>query len=104
MLAAAATATRSSSSATDRVCSSTAAFGTRTTLAARLRTIGVAPESIDGCLLTPEHHDHLKGTLRPRPSVGVGHLRHARNARARALRKTPVLTFEPGLTLDFPRG
>ena len=35
-------------------------FGTRT-LAARLRAIGVPPESIDGCLLTHEHADHIKG-------------------------------------------
>ena len=35
-------------------------YGTRT-LAARLKTIGVKPESIDGCLITHEHTDHVSG-------------------------------------------
>jgi phosphoribosyl 1,2-cyclic phosphodiesterase len=37
-----------------------AGFGTRT-LATRLRTIGVAPESIEACIVTHEHTDHVKG-------------------------------------------
>ena len=37
-----------------------AGFGTRT-LAQRLRTIGVAPESIEACIVTHEHTDHIKG-------------------------------------------
>ena len=37
-----------------------AGFGTRT-IAARLRTIGVAPESIEACIVTHEHTDHVKG-------------------------------------------
>ena len=35
-------------------------FGTRT-LAGRLKMIGIAPESIDACLVTHEHTDHVKG-------------------------------------------
>ena len=36
--------------------------------------------------------------------MGLGNLRDAGNgARARAAADTPVLTFEPGMTLDFPR-
>ena len=37
-----------------------AGFGTRT-LAARLRAIGVAPASIEACIVTHEHVDHVKG-------------------------------------------
>jgi phosphoribosyl 1,2-cyclic phosphodiesterase len=37
-----------------------AGFGTRE-LASRLRTIGVAPESIEACVVTHEHTDHVKG-------------------------------------------
>ena len=77
-------------------------FGTRA-LAARLRTIGVAPESIDGCLLTHEHDDHLKGAAAAALRWGWGIYATPGTARARALRRTPVLTFEPGMTVDFPR-
>ena len=37
-----------------------AGFGTRT-LAGRLRAIGVAPASIEACIVTHEHTDHVKG-------------------------------------------
>ena len=37
-----------------------AGFGVRT-LAGRLAAIGVAPESIEACVLTHEHTDHVKG-------------------------------------------
>jgi phosphoribosyl 1,2-cyclic phosphodiesterase len=37
-----------------------AGFGTRT-LAARLQAIGVAPASIEACIVTHEHTDHVKG-------------------------------------------
>jgi phosphoribosyl 1,2-cyclic phosphodiesterase len=77
-------------------------FGTRT-LAARLKTIGVAPESIDGCLITHEHHDHVKGAAAAARRWGWGIYTTPGTARARELAKTPVLTFEPGMTLDFPR-
>src|SRR3954470_22508028 len=35
-------------------------FGTRT-LAKRLKSIDIAPESIEGCLVTHEHSDHISG-------------------------------------------
>ena len=35
-------------------------FGTRT-LAGRLKTIGVAPASIEACIVTHEHYDHVRG-------------------------------------------
>jgi phosphoribosyl 1,2-cyclic phosphodiesterase len=37
-----------------------AGFGTRE-LAGRLRTIGIAPASIEACVVTHEHTDHVKG-------------------------------------------
>jgi len=37
-----------------------AGFGTRT-LAGRLKLIGVHPSSIEACLVTHEHTDHVKG-------------------------------------------
>jgi phosphoribosyl 1,2-cyclic phosphodiesterase len=37
-----------------------AGFGTRE-LASRLRTIGVAPASIEACVVTHEHTDHIRG-------------------------------------------
>jgi phosphoribosyl 1,2-cyclic phosphodiesterase len=37
-----------------------AGFGTRT-LATRLRAIGIAPASIEACIVTHEHTDHIKG-------------------------------------------
>ena len=37
-----------------------AGFGTRT-LAGRLRAIGIAPASIEACIVTHEHTDHVKG-------------------------------------------
>ena len=37
-----------------------AGFGTRT-LATRLETIGIAPASIEACIVTHEHTDHIKG-------------------------------------------
>ena len=37
-----------------------AGFGTRT-LATRLGTIGIAPASIEACIVTHEHTDHVKG-------------------------------------------
>jgi phosphoribosyl 1,2-cyclic phosphodiesterase len=33
----------------------------RRTLAARLQAIGIAPASIEACVVTHEHHDHVKG-------------------------------------------
>lgn len=35
-------------------------FGTRT-IAGRLRSIGIAPASIEACIVTHEHADHIKG-------------------------------------------
>jgi phosphoribosyl 1,2-cyclic phosphodiesterase len=76
-------------------------FGTRT-LAGRLKTIDIAPESIDGCLLTHEHWDHLKGAPTGARRWGWGVYATPGTSIARALRKTKVQRFTPGTTLEFP--
>lgn len=76
-------------------------FGTRV-LAARLRSIGVEPESIDGCLLTHEHHDHMKGAPSAAHRWGWRLFSTRGTAIAKHLRKTHVHVFEPGESLDFP--
>jgi phosphoribosyl 1,2-cyclic phosphodiesterase len=77
-------------------------FGTRT-LAGRLRSIGVAPESIDGCLITHEHTDHVSGAGAAARKWGWSVYATAGTAKASELAGTPVQTFDPGATIDFPR-
>jgi phosphoribosyl 1,2-cyclic phosphodiesterase len=77
-------------------------FGTRT-LAGRLKTIGVAPESIEGCLITHEHSDHVKGAGRAAKRWGWGIFATPGTAKAPELAATKVHKFEPGVTVEFPR-
>lgn len=79
-------------------------FGTRI-LAARLKSIGVDPTSIDCCLVTHEHYDHVKGAGAAAKRWGWPVYATAGTARARAFLKTAtkVHTFRPGATLDFQR-
>ena len=77
-------------------------FGTRT-LAGRLKPIGVDPRSIEGCLITHEHSDHVKGAGAAAKRWGWGVFATPGTARAPELAKTQVHTFEPGMTVEFPR-
>jgi phosphoribosyl 1,2-cyclic phosphodiesterase len=77
-------------------------FGTRT-LAGRLKAIGVAPVSIDGCLITHEHHDHIRGAGAAAKRWGWGLYATRGTSRARELLDAPVHLFVAGTTLDFPR-
>jgi len=77
-------------------------FGTRT-LAGRLRAIGVAPESIEGCLLTHEHNDHVKGAAAAAKRWGWGIYATPGTRLAPELAETPVHVFQPGMSMDFPR-
>jgi phosphoribosyl 1,2-cyclic phosphodiesterase len=77
-------------------------FGTRT-LAGRLASIGVDPKSIDGCLITHEHSDHVKGAGKAAKKWGWGVYATPGTAKATELAETPVQLFEPGMTLEFPR-
>lgn len=77
-------------------------FGTRT-LAGRLKAIGVAPESIDGCLITHEHHDHIRGAGAAAKRWGWGIYATRGTSKARELLGASVQLFTAGMTLDFPR-
>jgi phosphoribosyl 1,2-cyclic phosphodiesterase len=76
-------------------------FGTRT-LAGRLKAIGVEPESIDGCLITHEHSDHVKGAGAAAKRWGWGVFATPGTAKAPELAETNVHRFEPGMTIEFP--
>ena len=77
-------------------------FGTRT-IAGRLKAIGVAPESIDACLITHEHSDHVKGAAAAAKRWGWGLYATAGTARAPELRGASVHRFTPGESIEFPR-
>jgi phosphoribosyl 1,2-cyclic phosphodiesterase len=77
-------------------------FGTRT-IAGRLRTIGVAPESIDACLVTHEHSDHVKGAAAAAKRWGWRLYATAGTARAPELTGATVHRFAPGESIEFPR-
>jgi len=77
-------------------------FGTRT-LAGRLKAINIAPESIEGCLITHEHHDHIRGAGAAAKRWGWGIYATRGTAKARELLDAPVQLFVAGMTLEFPR-
>jgi phosphoribosyl 1,2-cyclic phosphodiesterase len=77
-------------------------FGTRT-LAGRLRAVGVAPESIEGCLITHEHSDHVRGAAAAAKRWGWGIYATPGTRQAPELADTPVHVFQPGMTVEFPR-
>ena len=77
-------------------------FGTRT-LVGRLKTIGVAPESIDACLITHEHSDHVKGATAAARRWGWSLYATPGTARASELAGATVQRFSPGESIDFPR-
>ncbi|HEX4682816.1 MAG TPA: MBL fold metallo-hydrolase [Gemmatimonadaceae bacterium] len=75
-------------------------FGTRT-LAGRLKSIGVEPGSIEGCLVTHEHSDHVKGAGAAAKKWGWGVFATPGTAKAPELAETPVHLFDPGMTIEF---
>jgi phosphoribosyl 1,2-cyclic phosphodiesterase len=77
-------------------------YGTRT-LATRLKTIDVKPESIDACLITHEHTDHVRGAAAASKRWGWQLYATAGTASAAELGGKRVHLFEPGATIDFPR-
>jgi len=77
-------------------------FGTRI-LAGRLKAIGVAPQSIDACLITHDHTDHVKGAKGASKKWGWGLFATHGTARAAELTGSKVHRFQPGMTIEFPR-
>ena len=77
-------------------------FGTRI-LAGRLKAIGVAPQSIDACLITHDHTDHVKGAKAASKKWGWGLFATHGTARAAELTGSKVHRFQPGMTIEFPR-
>lgn len=77
-------------------------YGTRT-LAGRLKTIGVKPDSIDACVITHEHSDHVHGAKSAMKRWGWELYATPATARAAKLAGPLVHRFAAGQTLDFPR-
>ncbi len=78
-----------------------AGFGVRT-LSLRLKAIGVAPESIEACVLTHEHSDHVKGAAAAARRWGWAlHASRGTIAHAAELAGTRVHPFDAGATLAF---
>lgn len=77
-------------------------FGTRT-LAGRLKAIDVDPKSIDACLITHEHTDHLKGAASAAKKWGWTIYATAGTADGIDLGGKRLRVFEPGTTLDLAR-
>jgi phosphoribosyl 1,2-cyclic phosphodiesterase len=80
-----------------------AGFGPRV-LQRRLQSIGIEPESIDACIVTHEHSDHIRGAARAARRwhwpllVTQGTYANSRLA----VLGTPAATFPAGRTLEFP--
>lgn len=77
-------------------------YGTRT-LANRLKTIDVKPESIDACLITHEHTDHVSGAAAAAKKWGWDLYATPGTAAAAEIGGKRLHVFAPGATIDFPR-
>ena len=74
------------------------------TLARRLAAIGVAPASIEACVLTHEHSDHVKGAATAARKWGWTVYATGGTVRGCAeLQETGVSTFAAGATLSLSR-
>ena len=80
-----------------------AGFGTRE-LSGRLRSIGVAPESIEACVVTHEHSDHVKGAASGAKRWGWTLLASAGTiAASPELRESTCVTIQPGDSVSLAR-
>lgn len=80
-----------------------AGFGTRE-LAGRLRAIGIAPESIEACVVTHEHSDHIKGAASGAKRWGWMLLASAGTiAASPELRESTCVTLQPGDGVSLAR-
>lgn len=73
-------------------------------LAERLRTAGIAPQSIEGALLTHEHTDHVKGACAAGTRWGWSlHATAGTTLGTPGLADADVRTFEPGAVVRLGR-
>lgn len=80
-----------------------AGFGTRT-LAGRMKAIGVDPASIEACVVTHEHSDHVKGVGAASKKWGWAVYATAGTAAGSNFTDARSVTvFAPGATLEFAR-
>ncbi len=78
-----------------------AGFGVRT-LAGRLAAIGVPPESIEACVITHEHTDHVKGAAAAARRWGWAlHASRGTTVHASELAGARVHAFDAGAALAF---
>jgi phosphoribosyl 1,2-cyclic phosphodiesterase len=74
------------------------------TIAKRMRAVGVAPESIEGVVITHEHFDHIRGAVKGARRFGWRlHATRGTVAAAPELLEVGTRTFESGATLSFTR-
>jgi phosphoribosyl 1,2-cyclic phosphodiesterase len=79
-----------------------AGFGPRT-LAARLKLTGVAPASVEACIVTHDHSDHVRGAAAGARRWGWKLFATAGTARCADLADARVTRIAPGTTLRFGR-
>ena len=70
---------------------------------ARLSSIGVAAETLDGILITHEHTDHLRGvgTLSRRLKIPVLGASRMLKAAQQVIGKAQLIEFDPGASFEF---
>ena len=79
-----------------------AGFGTRT-LSTRLKVAGVHPGSIESCVITHEHSDHIKGAAAASRKWGWPLFASTGTARSPQLTEAGATPFTAGETLTFSR-
>ncbi len=77
-------------------------FGTRT-ITRRLKVAGINPASIEACVITHEHSDHIHGAAAAVRKWGWPLYASAGTAQTESLVEAGVKPFEAGATLTFPR-
>ncbi len=78
-----------------------AGFGVRT-LATRLGAVGIAPESIEACVITHEHGDHVRGAAAAARRWGWAvHASRGTISSAPELAGIPVHAFDAGASLSL---
>lgn len=75
-----------------------AGFGTRT-LAGRLKVAGIPPKSIEACVMTHDHSDHVHGAKAAAKKWGWKLFASPGTARCRPLKDAEVTTFTAGDTI-----